>query len=164
VTIKQTPDRSFMGSGTLANFVNQFEADILAGTHEVTEIYQGSSFLGAAIEYSSGDFWAANGIVNNQARHLFSLNTCNSCHGREVNTSFLQVGTAPFGASTAPLSTFLRGATPSTTDIEFSVVTDPVDAATSRKFNDLLRRASDLDALINSSCLVVLPPDVIAVH
>jgi hypothetical protein len=153
VTIKQTPDSGFNGTGTLTSFINQFENELLTGTHVVTDSYLGSPFLAAAIEYSSSDFWDAGGINNNEARHQFSLNTCNSCHGRESNTPFLQVGTAPFGPSTAALSGFLRGSTPSTTDVEFFPVGDPVDGTT-RKFNDLLRRQADLDALINSSCRI----------
>lgn len=156
VTIKQTPDSSFNGSATLTSFINQFEPDLLNGTHEVTEQYLGSPFLGAAIEYNSSDFWDSNGINNNQARHMFSLNTCNSCHGRESNTGFLHVGTAPFGPFTPTLSGFLRGNTPSTTDVEFLSVTDPVDPLTARDFNDLLRRAADLDALINSDCRITI--------
>jgi hypothetical protein len=153
VTIKQTPDSGFNGSGTLTNFINQFENELLTGTHVVTDSYLGSPFLAAAIEYDASDFWDADGINNNEARHQFSLNTCNSCHGRESGTGFLQVGTAPFGPSTPALSGFLRGNTPSTTDVEFFPVSDPVDG-TIRKFNDLLRRRTDLDALINSSCRI----------
>jgi hypothetical protein len=152
VTIKQTPDSSHNGTYLLTDFINQFENELLAGNHAVTEDYQGIPFLGAAIEYDASDFWSSRGINNNEARHKFSLATCNSCHGREVDTGFLQIGTAPFGNSTAALSTFLRGGTPSTTDIEFSSVIDPVDSTTSRKFNDLLRRAADLDALVSTPC------------
>jgi hypothetical protein len=150
-TIKQTPDREFNQTGVLADFINQFESEILTDSHKVTEDFNGSPFLGAAIEYDSSDFWRADGINNNDARHKFSLNTCNSCHGFETDTSFLQVGTAPFGNFTADLSGFLRGSTPSTSDIEFLNVSDPVDS-TNREFNDLLRRAADLDALINTPC------------
>lgn len=150
-TIKQTPDRSFNGTGVLADFINTFESDILAGNHQVTEDFNGQPFLGGAIVYDSTDFWNADGINNNEARHLFSLATCNSCHGRESYTKFLQIETVPFGNFTASLSGFLRGDTPSTSDIEFFNVDDPVDGSI-REFNDLLRRAADLDALINTPC------------
>jgi hypothetical protein len=150
-TIKQTPDSQFNETSVLAKFINQFESEILTDSHKVTEDFNGNPFLGAAIEYDSSDFWRAEGINNNDARHKFSLNTCNSCHGRESDTSFLQVGIAPFGNVTADLSGFLRGSTQSTSDIEFLNVSDPVDS-TNREFNDLLRRAADLDALINTPC------------
>ncbi len=150
-TIKQTPDASINGTGLLADFINQFENDILSGTHVVPLDYNGQSFLGGGIEYDSSDFWNADGINNNQARHQFSLATCNSCHGRESDTGFLHITPVDFGPFTAPLSGFLVGNTQSSTDIEFLSVSDPVDS-TARDFNDLLRRAADLDALINTPC------------
>jgi hypothetical protein len=164
-TIKQTPDRDFNETNVLAKFINQFEGEILADKHKVTEEFDGSPFLAAAIEYDASDFWRAEGINNNDARHKFSLNTCNSCHGRETDTSFLQIGTAPFGNVTADLSGFLRGSTPSTSDIEFLNVSDPVDS-TDREFNDLLRRAADLDALINTPCgrMFAVPTEKIMTH
>ncbi len=151
-TIKQTPDRSLNGTKLLATFINQFQSDILAGTHVVPENYLGQSFLGGAIEYDSSDFWNARGIVNNNARHQFSVSTCNSCHGRESYTKFLHVTPVNYGPIDVPLSGFLRGNTDDTSDVEFLSVQDPVVGSVSRDFNDLLRRAADLDALINTPC------------
>ncbi|MCU0239610.1 MAG: hypothetical protein MUC29_09225, partial [Pyrinomonadaceae bacterium] len=126
--------------------------NILAEAHNVPEIFNGSPFLGGGIEYNASDFWNSGGINNNDARHLFSLATCNACHGGESNTGFTHVDPVPFGNVTATLSGFLRGSTPSTTDIEFFPVNDPVVSTTTRKFNDLLRRATDLDAFLNNPC------------
>ncbi len=150
-TIKQTPDKSINGTTPLAKFINEFESDILAGDHVVPLSYQGEPFLGGGIKYDSPDFWNADGINNNDARHLFSVATCNSCHARETTTGFTHVVPVGFGNVTADLSGFLRGSTPDTSDIEFLNVADPVDS-TNREFNDLLRRATDLDALINTPC------------
>jgi hypothetical protein len=151
VTTKQTPDASINGTDLLTEFINQNETDLLTGSHVVPETFLGHSFLGGGIEYDSSDFWNSDGINNNDARHQFSLATCNSCHGRETDTGFLHIQPVGFGNSTPDLSGFLRGSTPDTSDIEFLSVDDPVDTST-RKFNDLLRRAADLDALINTPC------------
>jgi hypothetical protein len=96
----------------------------------------------------SGMFWnnpASPTITNRQARHLFSLNTCNACHAGETNTPFTHVGVAPFGAP-VPLSGFLTGIN----------VNDPADGTPSRHFEDLTRRAADLDALLNSPCIGII--------
>jgi hypothetical protein len=94
------------------------------------------------------------GAADNDARHAFSLDTCNGCHGRETQTQFVHVGGAPgvgVGGE-APLSDFLTGIT----------VVDPVDSTRSRHFGDLARRASVLDNLSSSSCLVdVRPPPLV---
>jgi hypothetical protein len=76
------------------------------------------------------------GIHNNEARHLFSLNTCNGCHGGETRTSsFLHIGPRELG-QTAPLSQFL-------TNPNNVGTPDPVDPNTVRVFDDLARRRTD---------------------
>jgi hypothetical protein len=136
-TVKLTPDNSLMGSATLASFINQNEAAILTQTHDVPATFGGAPFLGAAVR-NNIDFWDAPGINNAEARHLFSLNTCNGCHGREAGIGdFLQIHPRSAG-SPATLSGFLTG----------TVVSDPVDPNQQRSFNDLGRRASDLTALV----------------
>jgi hypothetical protein len=77
---------------------------------------------------------------------MFSLQTCNGCHARETNTGFTHVNPAAFGASTAGLSGFLTGIS----------VPDPSDPSPTRNFNDLQRRAADLDALLNSPCISII--------
>lgn len=52
--------------------------------------------------------WLAPGINDNEARHEFSLNTCNGCHGDETNTPFLHISTRQAGAE-SQLSGFLEG-------------------------------------------------------
>jgi hypothetical protein len=134
-TVKLTPDNSFMGSAALASFINQNQSAILAQTHDVPATFNGAPFLGAAVR-NNLDFWTASGINNNDARHLFSLNTCNGCHGREAGIpDFLQIRPRSAG-SEATLSGFLTG----------TVITDPVSSQ-QRTLNDLQRRADDLKAL-----------------
>jgi hypothetical protein len=136
-TVKLTPDNSLMGSATLASFINQNEATILTQTHDVPATFDGAPFLGAAVRNNT-DFWDAPGINNAEARHLFSLNTCNGCHGREAGIGdFLQIHPRSAG-SPAALSGFLTG----------TVVSDPVNTTLNRSFNDLERRATDLTALV----------------
>ena len=77
-------------------------------------------------------------ITNREARHKFSLNTCNACHATETATIFTHVKPAPFG-TVAPLSGFMTGIS----------VADPVDGAPTRTFNEFERRALDLDQLVN---------------
>lgn len=137
-TVAQTPQGPLDGSTRVRDFINTNEAAILAGTFTVPLSFQGAPFRAGAI-VNNIDFWAAAGVRNNNARHKFSLNTCNGCHGAETNTGFLQI--QPRGATEASaLSGFLTGVT----------VLDPVNGA-SRRFNDLARRANDLRTL---ACVV----------
>src|SRR6185503_9674201 len=109
----------------------------------------GSHFLGGSALTPGGMFWnnptPSPTITNRQARFLFSLGTCNACHAGETQTAFTHVKPAPFGTP-AGLSGFLTG---------ISVV-DPADGSPTRLFNDLQRRAIDLDALVNSKCLPLI--------
>jgi hypothetical protein len=137
-TVKLTPDSSFMGQAILADFVNQNESAILAQRHDVPVELGGVAFLGGSSINNLGP-WQADGISNNEARHLFSLNTCNGCHGDETSTVFLQINPREAGA-TASISGFLDG----------EDVADPVDG-TVRHFDDLGRRATDMQALLCTS-------------
>jgi len=80
----------FNGSDRLARFINANEATILTETHEVPLSFEDAPFQGGAI-FNNIDFWSAPAIVNPEARHKFSLNTCNGCHGGETNTAFLHI-------------------------------------------------------------------------
>jgi hypothetical protein len=135
-TIKLTPDLGFDGTPRLADFINQNEPAILAEQHTVPPSFQGSPFLGGAV-FNNLTAWKAPGINNNEARHHFSLNTCNGCHSaEETGTFFLQVNPR-FPGSEAQLSGFLTGIT----------VSDPVTFQP-RTFNDLARRKADLTQLV----------------
>jgi hypothetical protein len=147
VPLSQTPDRTLNFSETVGDYVNLYASDIVAGDYLVPLQFPGGLPFraGNRVYQLSSRHWDASPlrpIVNREARHQFSLNTCNACHGRETATEFRHVGGAPFGTP-APLSAFLTGET----------VADPADTTPVRVFNDLERRATDLDAFLNMSCL-----------
>jgi len=133
--VSLTPQDAFNFSSTLANFVNQNEASILTGRHSVPESFAGQSFQ-AGSSFNNLNPWQSAGILNNEARHAFSLNTCNGCHGGETGVSFLQVNPRSPGAP-ATLSGFLTGTT----------VLDPV-SRTFRTFNELSRRNTEFTSLV----------------
>jgi hypothetical protein len=158
VTVKQTPDTTLNRTSTLVDYVNVTTAAILNGTYVVPlEFPPGRRFLGGSSLTPGGIFWnnaASPTITNRQARHLFSLGTCNACHAGETSTGFTHVRPAGFGAP-VPLSGFLTGIN----------VVDPADGSPTRTFNDLQRRAADLDALVHSRCLpIIFLPRVHQVH
>jgi hypothetical protein len=136
-TIKLTPDRpSFDGTSALAAFINANEAAILSETHDVPATLNGAPFLAGSV-FNDLSGWSAPGVNNNEARHKFSLNTCNGCHSAaETGTFFLQVSPR-FPGQEAFLSGFLTGTT----------TFDPVTGQ-QRTFNDLSRRNRDLRTLV----------------
>ncbi|WP_051200368.1 hypothetical protein [Flavobacterium subsaxonicum] len=166
-TVKQEPAKKYNAKinnadvQRLITYVNNNSGIIVNNNYEVPEqvpLTAGTTtpttaFLGGkAHTMSPGHFWngtatAAGGafITSDEARHIFSFNTCSGCHGGETNTFFTHVKPAPFG-SKAQLSGFLTGIT----------VTDaanrPTGAATVRTFNDLERRRLDLTDFINNRC------------
>jgi hypothetical protein len=144
VTVKQNPASRHNGSDLFASFVNENEAQILAGRHNVPLMFHDIHFLGARSP-NVIDSWNGPGIRNNEARHQVSLNTCNGCHGGETSTGFLHVFPRPRSAR-AFLSGFMTG----------EQVTDPVDPGTVRQMNDLERRARDLEQLTSGAPLAQL--------
>ncbi|MDY7232701.1 CARDB domain-containing protein [Hyalangium rubrum] len=134
-TVKLTPDNGFQNTNTLSSFINANQADILAEQHTVPERFSGQRFLGASSKVPENFFWRAPS-VNTEARHKFSLNTCNGCHAGETGTDFVHIANRAEG-QLAVLSPFLRGGT----------VQDPVTRQT-RQFDDLGRRAQDLATLV----------------
>lgn len=171
VTTKQTPADSKVLTPDLANYINTYEADILAGSHTIPLSFPGAtpflsgksrvpavgtpSFPGSPI---GSFFWDTAGIANNDARHCFSLNTCNGCHGGEAGTHLPPVGPLSSGTPSfvhiaernsgteSHLSRFLTGTG--------SSLNDPVSGVP-RVFNDLHRRAADLDFAANMPCLMI---------
>jgi cytochrome c553 len=160
---------------TLAMFVNSNEADIIAQRHNVPATFNGAPFLGSkALTRTIGHFWdgattSGPGFINSDsARHFISLNTCSGCHGGEGKTSvgnrindpagvnhnpFLQI--APHGNGVkATLAAFLTGE-PSDPERSFRV-SDPANRPAGSPvvwaFNDLERRAQDLEEFVGISC------------
>lgn len=164
----------------IANYVNTNEAAVLANTNTIDLNFGGQAFLGGKAQtLTTNHFWdgstsVGSGFINNDnARHMLSLNTCSGCHGGEGRTSvgnlindpvgvfhnpFLQISPRAFGTK-ATLAAFLTG-DPGQADGLFKI-TDPANrpsaTPTIRGFNDLDRRAQDLEALVTKTCLRKLP-------
>ncbi|ANB17273.1 Putative lipoprotein [Dokdonella koreensis DS-123] len=137
----------------LADFINLNEVDILANNYVVPEIFMGKPFLtGASLnpDTSASSVWDHPAVINNDARHMLSLNTCDSCHGGETQTKFLHVEPRNMGAPSG-LSRFLVGSPGSVSSPGTFTMPDPVSSVP-RTFGDLLHRQTDLDALVSSSC------------
>jgi hypothetical protein len=161
-TVKQTPDANFNqeASGSrasdLARWINDNESAVIAQTDTVPLVLPfppGSAFLGAStlnVLTNLGsffppphlDYWTAPGINSNLARHMFSLCTCNGCHGDETHTGFRHVA----GVAPAALSPFLTG----------EIVADPVNPQQTYKFGDLARRNTVLEKLGGAICSQIL--------
>lgn len=146
VTTKQAPNDVFNRSETLVNWINENEASILARDYTVPlTLADGTQFLGGNSIMRSSTHWAGprNGpeINSNEARHIFSLNTCAGCHARETGTTFTHVRPGPFGV-VPNLSGFMTGID----------VLDPGDRTTVRHFNELERRAVEFDSILNLNC------------
>jgi hypothetical protein len=131
-TTIRTPAPSFRTSAATGRFINANESRIMDGTFGVPLKFEDAAFRGGRAPTDFNTIWNPPGVTNPDARHLFSVNTCNGCHGGETQTAFLHVGPRARG-QVAPVSTFLTGKT----------VTDPV-SGTQRSFADLDRRRTDL--------------------
>jgi hypothetical protein len=149
VTVKLTPDTTLQAADTTARFINHKTQLILQERHTVPEIWENMNFLGGFSDVINptnafpppGNFWRDGPnvqITNREARHKFSINTCNACHATETATAFTHVKPAPFG-TVAGLSGFMTGIS----------VADPADGAPTRTFNEFERRSLDLDQLVN---------------
>jgi hypothetical protein len=146
VPVKQVPHDAFNATETLVDFINNNEENILARNYTVPlALPDGTPFLGGASNMVFATHWAGprNGpaINSNEARHIFSMNTCNGCHARETGTTFTHIRPAPFGLM-PNLSGFMTGID----------VPDPVDRNTIRSFNELNRRAIEFESIVNMSC------------
>ena len=88
-TDAQTPRRFLrFARPTVPNYVNGHTASIKAGTHVVPLTYPTAAdpFRGGGLIYGLGTFWNDAGgvpIPNREARHKFSLSTCDGCHTGE---------------------------------------------------------------------------------
>lgn len=150
-TVAQTPANVRQQTGLLANYVNVNTPAIVANNYVVPLMWAGFTFRGGASTHTLNFDWdgppaACTSIANANARHNFSLNTCNGCHGSETNTIFKHVEPRLPGVPSA-LSGFLTGI--GTVDM----------CGIARPFNDLARRQADLCTLVSSSCLQINSED-----
>jgi hypothetical protein len=149
-TTKQEPDNSYHDGNPLVDWINANAASVAAGTHKVPDLLPatGKPLLAAHAPIPNDNLsfiWGrGHDIATPNARQQFSLATCSGCHTGETKTQFTHV--KPAVSRPPTLSGFLTG---------ISVVDpDPSDADNStRVYNDLERRALDLDGLVNSICL-----------
>ena len=175
VTVKQEPQDTFNRISPLTNpafvqvmaaFVNSNTAAFEANRYTIPATTGGKNFAGgkAHTENAGSYHWDGSAtagpqfITSDSARFMLSINTCSGCHGGEGNTgNFMHVapGAAPGGVP-AVLSKFLTG-NPAFSSSPF-LVTDPAGRPAGsprvRGFNDLERRALDLEAFVSSSCVV----------
>ena len=146
--VKQTPEAVPLNSSiSLGDYVNSLPlAELQNNTFVAPLQWQNRPFL-AASSINHQDIWDAPNIsaatADPDPRHLFAINTCNGCHGRETATiNFVQIS----NNFPAGLSAFLTGET----------IPDPLVPSITRTFNDLQRRATDLDAAANQACMTTL--------
>ena len=162
VSTKDTPHHSLNNTALLASFIN-------SGVTLFPIIYQLQPFLtGSTFNFSVADsaVWNAPGIVNPQARHKFSLNTCNACHGGETRYNGTPIVAFPFRSTPetdfvhitprnfnvqSHLSKFLTGTGTLSVPLSFQKK-DPIAPTPERSFGDLLRRRNDLAALSVQNC------------
>jgi hypothetical protein len=149
----------------LVNFVNNSANTNLIETEGNYNIPDGIKAIDAQIPSPSPTpayFWNAAAITSDLARHKLSIGTCSGCHSRETKTKFTHILPANFGTP-APLSAFITGlgADDDASDLDTDPmglfwIKDPANRPTAnptkRSFNELLRRANDLETLRISSC------------
>jgi hypothetical protein len=145
VTVARTPANSHQKQQIVADFINNEEPAILAGTHDVPLVYQSTNFRGGASRHSLNFGWdgpgAACASINSPAaRFLFSFNTCNGCHGDDTGTFFLHVEPRAAGVE-SNLSNFLTG-TGTVVDI----------CGIANTFDDIERRRVDFCQLLDKDC------------
>ncbi|NOT89999.1 MAG: hypothetical protein HOP03_17740 [Lysobacter sp.] len=172
VSTKNTPHHTRNNTALLASYINSNLSAILSGTHIVPNSWASQPFLtGSTLNMAVVDsaVWKAPGVVSPQARHKFSLNTCDSCHAGETRYNGKPAVSFPSGSTPetnfvhitprninvqSHLSKFLTGVgtlvAPST--FPKGDPTMPAPSYTTRSFGDVLRRQSDLAAMSNHSC------------
>ena len=171
-TVKQEPDISHNNSPLLATFLNNEWPNLVgppSGQHTVTDIYNGIHMLAGAAP--APVFWdVANGMltvptspspntpppatIRDDAKFELALNTCSGCHTVETNTPFAHLDyNTPVGQP-ALLSGFLTGIS----------LPDPRQPSVTRSFNDLARRALDLDHVAAMACRVPAAPGNVLVN
>jgi hypothetical protein len=163
-TTKQTPDLDFATvpglQPVLANYINSNLSDICNQEHVVPDSWMSMPFLAGRADFSPNThFWApgisgfpAGGCTNDDIRFNLSVNTCSGCHGADAidpgfDPPFYHVDPNTPGGTPAQLSRFLTGT-------GSSPIPDPsFIAGVSRDFDDLNRRATDLQDLLATGCL-----------
>lgn len=162
-----------------ADYVNNNQKDIINNNLKIPVTYLDSPMLGGKTKIIGGipvgeppypfhwdgvpdDRSSPAYIRNAEARHVISLNACSGCHAGETQTRFWHLNPVFYGKETT-LSGFLTG-TKGLDAIDFDyndnndsmTVKDPALRPSSNPklyvYNDLLRRAEDLNDFLSQSC------------
>lgn len=164
--VKQEPHIGFNNSATLATYINS-NWPLLVGPpsaqHAIPLTFPGSSPFAAGSSPIISLWNAPAGLltvplapapvtpppatVRDDALFELALNTCSGCHMMETGTPFAHVDYNSVPGMPAQLSGFLTGIS----------IPDPRNPAVMRHFNDLARRAADLNVAANMSCGRVAP-------
>lgn len=143
-----TPLDDYNHTWVVGDFINWYEDDILANNYTIPRLVPGtntpaaaaSSLVVPAFRFGA-TFWDSSPqlpVNNPEARHIVSVNTCGGCHAGETNTEFVHIrADRPYGIA-ASLSGFVTG----------NQVSDPAVPSITRRFNELERRAQDMDAVL----------------
>lgn len=166
--VKQEPDNGWNNTPLLADYLNT-NWPLLVGPppaqHTIPLNHAGNPFRGArspvpqlwnapaaflTVPTTPSPITPPPATIRDDALFELAVNTCSGCHQVETGTPFAHLDyNTPVG-SPAILSGFLTGI----------VLPDPRNAAIPRKFNDLARRALDLDnvaAMICPSSVTAVP-------
>ena len=134
--LNQTPDASLDGSQALADYVNANEDQIIADQHVVPDELRGGSI-------PTDLDWSGTGMRDPfEARHHFALASCNGCHGDETATALVHIDIRNRYFMSG-LSNYLTG----------SVMPILDTMGRPRYFNELQRRADDLQSLLGGGAV-----------
>lgn len=133
--LDRTPDQSFNFAFTLGDFITANRDAIFAGTQTVPDQLDGHPFRAGSVRNGDPGIWRPFD-VDPDAREAFAISTCNGCHSMEETGTFFQHISQDFFGFTG-MSPFMTGVT----------VPDPITRQP-RSFNDLLRRRTDLEAIV----------------
>jgi hypothetical protein len=158
--VKQEPHLAFNNSATLASYINS-NWPLLVGPpsaqHTIPLTFLGNPFAAGSAPVTS--LWNAPAglltvpltpapvtpppaTVRDDALFELALNTCSGCHLMETGTPFAHLDYNSIPGMPAQLSGFLTGIS----------IPDPRNPAVMRNFNDLARRAADLNVAATMSC------------
>ncbi len=158
--VKQEPHISFNNSATLASYLNAnwpllvgppsaqhtVPTAMTAGSAPVPVLWNAPAGL-LTVPTTPAPVTPPPATVRDDALFELALNTCSGCHQMETSTPFAHLDYNSVPGFPAQLSGFLTGIS----------VPDPRNPAVMRNFNDLARRAADLNVAATMSCGKIAP-------
>lgn len=163
--VKQEPHISFNNSATLANYLNLNWPQLVgppSAQHTIPLIFPAAPFAAGSspvpvlwnaptglltVPTTPAPVTPPPATVRDDALFELALNTCSGCHQMETATSFAHLDYNSVPGLPAQLSGFLTGIS----------IPDPRNPAVIRHFNDLARRAADLNVAATMSCSRAAP-------